>query len=65
VEEVVQGKRRIADMVLPKSSSIGDLDARQLGAALGLDPAMVLTDDDEKAAADLAQVPLELAEASA
>ena len=37
VEEVVQGKRRIADMVLPKSSSLGDLDADQLKAALGID----------------------------
>ena len=28
VEEVVAGKRRIADLVLPKSSSLADLDAR-------------------------------------
>jgi len=65
VEEVVQGKRRIADMVLPKSSSIGDLDAAQLGAALGLDTQAILTDDEEKAAADLGAVPLELEEVPA
>ena len=47
VEEVVAGKRRIADMVLPKSSSIGDLDADQLQAALGIDPDLLLTDDDD------------------
>ena len=38
VEEVVAGKRRIADLVLPKSSSLADLDAAQLRAALGIDP---------------------------
>jgi hypothetical protein len=48
VEEVVAGKRRIADLVLPKSSSIGDLDAQQLQAALGIDPDLLLTDDDEQ-----------------
>ncbi|MFQ5558578.1 MAG: DEAD/DEAH box helicase, partial [Acidimicrobiales bacterium] len=46
VEEVVAGKRRIADMVLPKSSSIGDLDAEQLQAALGIDPEQLLVDDN-------------------
>ena len=30
VEEVVDGKRRIADLVLPKSSSLADLDQAQL-----------------------------------
>jgi len=45
VEEVVAGKRQIADMVLPKSSSIGDLDADQLEQALGLDSDLLLTDD--------------------
>ena len=42
VEEVVAGKRRIAEMVLPKSSSVGDLDAEQLQVALGLDPDLLL-----------------------
>jgi len=42
VEEVVQGKRRIADMALPKSSSIGDLDAAQLGAAFGIKTEAIL-----------------------
>jgi len=55
VEEVVAGKRRIADMVLPKSSSIADLDREQLRAALGIRPDAVLTDDLEPdAAADAA-----------
>lgn len=38
VEEVVAGKRRIADLVLPASSSLGDLGPEQLRAALGLRP---------------------------
>jgi superfamily II DNA or RNA helicase len=45
VEEVVAGKRRIADMVLPKSSSLADLDTEQLRQALGLNTDQVLTDD--------------------
>jgi SNF2 family DNA or RNA helicase len=45
VEEIVAGKRRIADMVLPKSSSIGDLDAEQLQIALGIDTDQLLVDD--------------------
>jgi hypothetical protein len=36
VEEIVAGKRRVAGMVLPARSSLGDLDAGQLRAALGL-----------------------------
>jgi hypothetical protein len=47
VEEVVAGKRRIADMVLPKSSSLADLSSDQLRTALGIDPAELLTDDGE------------------
>jgi hypothetical protein len=48
VEEIVAGKRRIAGMVLPARSSLGDLDADQLRAALGLrDDELV---DDEPAA---------------
>jgi hypothetical protein len=46
VEEVVAGKRQIADMVLPKSSSVGDLDAEQLQRALGIDSEAVLADLD-------------------
>ena len=45
VEEVVAGKRQIADLVLPKSSSIADLDASQLRQALGLTDELVLMDD--------------------
>jgi hypothetical protein len=55
VEEVVEGKRRIADLVLPKSSSLADLDHTQLGAALGIRPDALVTEDithpDEEAAA--------------
>ncbi len=46
VEEVVAGKRHIADLVLPKSSSMADLDADQLRAALGLRTDELLTEDD-------------------
>ena len=46
VEEVVAGKRRIADMVLPKSSSVGDLNSDQLQAALGIDPDLLLIDEN-------------------
>jgi len=46
VEEVVAGKRHIADLVLPKSSSMADLDPEQLRAALGLRPDSLLTEED-------------------
>ncbi len=49
VEEIVAGKRRIADMVLPKSSSIGDLDSAQLQTALGIDVDLLLIDDEAAA----------------
>ena len=45
VEEVVSGKRRIADIVLPKSSSIDDLDTNQLKRALGMNPDALLTEE--------------------
>jgi SNF2 family DNA or RNA helicase len=45
VEEVVEGKRRIAEMVLPKSSSLADLDTDQLRVALGMRPDQMLTED--------------------
>jgi superfamily II DNA or RNA helicase len=47
VEEVFAGKRKIADLVLPKSSSIDDLDAHQLQIALGIDPDTVLAEDPD------------------
>ena len=63
VEEVVAGKRQIADMVLPKSSSVGDLDSEQLRAALGIDRDLLLIDENSEnglaggsGAADGAQV---------
>lgn len=46
VEEVVAGKRHIADVVLPKSSSLADLDTDQLRAALGLRPDTVLSSEE-------------------
>jgi SNF2 family DNA or RNA helicase len=45
VEEVVAGKRQIADLVLPKSSSISDLDASQLRQALGLSTSDLIVDE--------------------
>jgi hypothetical protein len=45
VEEVVAGKRRIADLVLPKSSSLADLDNEQLRTALGIRADTVLAQD--------------------
>jgi SNF2 family DNA or RNA helicase len=44
VEEVVAGKRHIADLVLPKSSSLADLDADQLQRVLGIRPDALLTE---------------------
>ncbi len=52
VEEVVAGKRQIADLVLPKSSSIGDLDTEQLQVALGIDVDQLLTDDESELTSD-------------
>lgn len=47
VEEVVAGKRHIADLVLPKSSSLSDLDPEQMRVALGLRTDTLLTEDDD------------------
>ena len=44
VEEVVAGKRRIADLVLPARTSLGDLAPDQLRTALGLRPEALVTD---------------------
>jgi superfamily II DNA or RNA helicase len=49
VEEVVAGKRQIADLVLPKSSSISDLDASQLRQALGLATEELIIDESDPA----------------
>ena len=46
IEEVVAGKRHIADLVLPKASSMADLDPEQLRVALGLRTDDLLTEDD-------------------
>ncbi|HEX3393046.1 MAG TPA: DEAD/DEAH box helicase [Acidimicrobiales bacterium] len=47
VEAVVAGKRHIADLVLPKSSTLADLNPDQLRVALGLKPDSLLTADAE------------------
>jgi len=47
VEEVVEGKRQIANLTLPKSSSIGDLNASQLQMALGIDVEALLDVEGE------------------
>jgi len=47
VEEVVAGKRQIANLVLPKSSSVGDLDATQLQQALGIDADALMSLESE------------------
>ncbi len=49
VEDVVAGKRHIADLVLPKSSTLADLNPDQLRVALGLRPDQLLTADPEDA----------------
>jgi len=48
VEEVVAGKRRIADLVLPASSSVGDLTPDQLRQALGLRPDALVDDPTDE-----------------
>jgi SNF2 family DNA or RNA helicase len=45
VEEIVAGKRHVADLVLPRSSSLEDLDTEQIQRALGLREDAVLSDD--------------------
>jgi len=52
VEEVVAGKRKIADVALPKSSSVEDLDPEQLRRALGLRMEELLDEVDGDGGAD-------------
>jgi hypothetical protein len=52
VEEIVAGKRRIAGLVLPARSSLGDLDAEQLRVALGLDTEELIEDEPVDAAGE-------------
>jgi SNF2 family DNA or RNA helicase len=49
VEDVVADKRRVANLVLPRSSSLADLTGDQLQAALGIDSSMLITSDDSAA----------------
>lgn len=44
---MVAGKRHIADVVLPKSSSLADLSTNELRKALGLREDELLTEDDQ------------------
>ena len=53
VEEVVAGKRHIANLVLPKSSSLADLDTSQLRTALGLQQESLLTENPAELAQDV------------
>jgi len=46
VEEIVAGKRHIANLVLPKSSSLADLGTEQLRSALGIDADALLAEDE-------------------
>ena len=46
VEEVVEGKRHIANLILPRSSSLADLNTDQLRLALGLRPDELLDGDE-------------------
>ena len=45
VEEIVAGKRRVAGLVLPARSSLGDLDAGQIRVALGLKTDELIEDE--------------------
>ncbi|MBO0693661.1 MAG: DEAD/DEAH box helicase, partial [Acidimicrobiaceae bacterium] len=45
VEEIVAGKRRVAGLVLPARSSLGDLDASQIRVALGLKTDELIEDE--------------------
>ncbi|HEX9530876.1 MAG TPA: DEAD/DEAH box helicase, partial [Acidimicrobiales bacterium] len=47
VEEVVAGKRRIADLALPASSSLADLTADQLRGALGIRDDALLDEEED------------------
>ena len=47
VEEIVAGKRHIANVVLPRSSSLADLSNDQLRLALGLRPDELLEEEDQ------------------
>jgi SNF2 family DNA or RNA helicase len=46
VEQVVAGKRHIANVVLSRSSSLADLNTEQLRIALGLRPDELLAEDE-------------------
>lgn len=46
VEDVVADKRRVANLVLPRSSSLADLSGDQLQTALGIDSSALITGDD-------------------
>jgi SNF2 family DNA or RNA helicase len=47
VEEIVAGKRHIAQLVLPRASSLADLNTDQIRLALGLRPEELLAGDEQ------------------
>ncbi len=57
VEDVVADKRRIANLVLPESSSLADLSGDQLQAALGIDMGALITEDNDEATGDASPTP--------
>ena len=61
VEDVVAEKRRVADLVLPRSSSLADLSGDQLQSALGIDASTLITSDDSEDAATKDEPTLEAA----
>jgi len=61
VEDVVADKRRVADLVLPRSSSLADLSGDQLQSALGIDASTLITSDDSEDAATKDEPTLEAA----
>ena len=42
----MQGKRHVAGLILPKSSSIADLNPDQIASGFGLRPDLMLTEDE-------------------
>lgn len=56
VEDVVADKRRVANLVLPRSSSLADLSGDQLQSALGIDPTLLIGSDDDQVTDDRVEV---------
>ncbi len=52
VEDVVADKRRVANLVLPRSSSLADLSSDQLQTALGIDADALITSEESDGSDD-------------